>query len=75
MERNEKTLENIIYFSMIFSLVYIFGLAIKLDMGIVLQTFIVAIVSIIVKFLIFNPIFIYAFIILSFFSIIIINHF
>lgn len=75
MEKKENTLKNLIFFSMTFSLVYIFGLAIRLDMGFFLQTFIVAITSILVKFLIFNPIFIYAFMILGFFSIILINYF
>lgn len=60
---------------MIFSLVYIFGLIINLDLGLTLQTFIVILGSMIIKFLVFNPVFIYAFIILSLFAIILLNRF
>ncbi len=60
---------------MIFSLVYIISLVIQLDMGFMLQAFFVVLGSIIVKFLIFNPIVILIFIVLSFFSMIFINRF
>lgn len=75
MNKRENTLKNIVYFSMIFSLIYIFGLVIKLDLSFILQVFIVFSGSVIVKFLILNPMFIYIVIIFSFFFILTINHF
>lgn len=75
MEKKDNILKNIIYFSMVFSLVYIFGLAIKLNMDFLLQVFSVFLVSVTMKFLILNPIFILAFIIISFFSMILIYRF
>ncbi|HZK33647.1 MAG TPA: transglutaminase-like domain-containing protein [Tissierellaceae bacterium] len=75
MERKENRLNNFIYFFMIFSLVYVIGLVINLDIDFILQIFLVALGAIIIKFLIFNPMFLYAFIGLSFISMILLNHF
>lgn len=75
MKDREIILKNIIYFFMIFTLVYIFGLAIGLDLALPLQFTIVAILSFFVKFLIFNPILIYIIVILSLLSILLTNHF
>ncbi len=75
MENKERILNNILYSSMVFSLAYIFAIAIGLDIGFILQAFIVFLFSMIIKFLIFNPIFVYVFLIIIFISTIVISYF
>lgn len=60
---------------MIFSLVYLFGIAMDLKLNIPLQGLIVLLTSIMVKFLLLNPIFLYILFIMLFVISLLINHY
>uniref|UniRef100_UPI003325E56F hypothetical protein n=1 Tax=Proteiniborus sp. TaxID=2079015 RepID=UPI003325E56F len=58
--KKQKLISNIIYASLVFSLVYILGLGIGLKLNIILQILIVFLGSAIVKFFLLNPLILYA---------------
>lgn len=75
LNKNGKLINNIIYPSMVFTLVYLFGLAIGIGLNIPLQILIILAISIIVKFLLLNPLFLYILLLLIFISSLFISYF
>lgn len=73
--KRQKIIENIIYSSMIFSLVYLFGIAMDLELNILLQGFMVIFISGLIKFFLLNPIFLYILLVILFLISILINYY
>ncbi len=60
---------------MIFSLVYLFGIAMDLELNILLQGFMVIFISGLIKFSLLNPIFLYILLVILFLISILINYY
>lgn len=73
--KKQKLISNIIYASLVFSLVYILGLGIGLKLNIILQILIVFLGSAIVKFFLLNPLILYAILAASLLSAILVHRF
>lgn len=71
--KSQKIILNLIYCTFVFILVYLFGLIIYLDLNISLQIFMVFVGSMIVKFIIFNPLVLYILLAIGFLVSIIVN--
>lgn len=73
--RIQKILLNLIYSSLIFSLVYVLGLGIRLEINSLLQMLIVLITSTLVKFFLLNPLILYAILVVGFLGAILVHRF
>ena len=73
--KSQKIILNLIYFTFVFILVYLFGLIIYLDLNISLQIFMVFVGSMMVKFIIFNPLILYILLAIGFLVSIIVNRY
>ncbi len=73
--KNVKIIKNIIYSSMVFTLAYMLGLAIRIELNIPLQILMVLWISIIVNFFLLNPISLYILIAIIFIAVIFITRF
>lgn len=75
LSQRQKFINHIIYSSMVFSLVYLFGVAINLELNISLQALMVLLISAIIKFFLLNPIFLYIILVIIFIATLLINHY
>ena len=75
MDKSLGFIKNLLYIVFVFSLTFLFGLVIKLEINMPLQLIIVSFVSLIVKFFILNPIILYGLLIISFIAVLAINHY
>ena len=75
INKTEKIIKNIIYFSLVFILLYMLGLAMDLNLSFFKQIAFVIIIGGIVKFFIFNPIFLFLIVIAALIIGIIVNHY
>lgn len=73
--KNEKIIFNMIYPSMVFTMVYLFGLGMGLELNIFLQLVMVFILSSIVKYFLLNPLILYILLAIGFLSAILIHSF
>ena len=73
--KSQKIILNLIYFTFVFILVYLFGLIIYLELNISLQIFMVFVGSMIVKFILFNPLVLYILLATGFLVSIIVNRY
>lgn len=73
--KNQKLILNIIYTSLVFTLVYILALGIGLKLNIIMQILGVFLGSIVVKFFLFNPLVLYILLIFAFLVLVSVNHF
>lgn len=74
-EKNQKLILNLIYFSFVFGLVYLFGLGMKLDLNFIIKIIIIFIGTFIVKFLLFNPLVLYVLLAIIFLGAVLANHY
>ncbi|NMA87307.1 MAG: hypothetical protein GX968_08290 [Tissierellia bacterium] len=75
MNKNQKTFLNIIYIMLVFSLLYMLGIAMDLELGFFRQLGLVIILAFGVKFFLFNPLFLYIIIFAASVVVIIVNHY
>lgn len=75
VKRNQKLILNIIYFSFVFLLVYLFGIALKLEAIFPIQIFAVFIISMTVKIFLLNPLILYTLIAVSFLGAVLVNNY
>lgn len=73
--KSQKLILNLIYLTFVFILVYLFGLIIYLDLNVSLQIIMVFVGSIIVKFILFNPLVLYILLATGFLVSIIVNRY
>src|SRR5690606_9231180 len=59
LNKNKKLINNIIYSSMVFTLAYLFGLAIGVELNIALKILFAVSISLVIQFFLLNPLFIY----------------
>lgn len=75
MDKSQRIIKNIIYIAFIFSLLYLFGLVINLNLHIILQLTIVFIGAMLVKFFILNPLVLYGLLTITFISALLVNRY
>lgn len=73
--RFPKLIFDLIYASLVFTLVYMLGLVIDLELNILLQIIIVLVGSLIIKFFILNPLFLYALLAISILGSVLVHRF
>ncbi|SCG82193.1 transglutaminase domain protein [Proteiniborus sp. DW1] len=75
MDRFQKHIYNLIYASLVFCLVYMFGLGIGLELNIFLQIILAFIGSLVVKFFLLNPLFLYSLIAMTILGAVLVHRF
>lgn len=75
VNKNQKAIDNIIYLIMVFSLVYLFGIALNLDLQIIMQILIVLLICTIIKFFLYNPLYLYILLIILLILSLLINYY
>ena len=75
LNKNQKLINNIIYFSFVFILTYMLGRAMPLELGVLKQMLSVIIISGIIEFFLLKPLFLYIILLIGFIASIIINHY
>lgn len=73
--KSQKMISNLIYSTLVFTLVYLFGLAINLEIEMFTKIFIVVIGSAIVKFFLFNPLILYILLLISLIALILVHRY